>query len=325
MYALLLAALIAAPQDTSVGVTSLRAASATSPDTVTALVWYPTRDAPRDTTLGLLPVRVAAGAAILPSAGRYPIVLISHGTSGSETGHLDLALALVRTGFVVLSVRHPGDNVFEHQALGTDAQFYGRSHHVVQALDQLLADPRWGPQLDARRIGFVGFSSGGYTGMTLLGARPDFRRLATYCRRHPGDENYCADGLRGHVTLTGRYSAPRPEPRIGAAVLMAPAISFLLDSASLARVRTPILLVRAERDDIVLEPDNVTRMRRMLPSAESARTIAGAGHYVFLAPCSPALAARAAFICTDPPGVDRSAVHATLNQQVVAFLRRRLL
>ncbi len=73
----------------------------------------------------------------------------------------------------MLSVRHPGDNVAESSALGTDRQVFGRSHQVALALEQLLASSRWGPHLDPGRVGFFGFSAGGYTGLTLLGAQPD--------------------------------------------------------------------------------------------------------------------------------------------------------
>ena len=47
-------------------------------------------------------------------------------------------------------------------------------------------------------------------------------------------------------------------------------------------------------------------------------------HFVFLAPCSDALKAVAPSICVDPPNVDRAAVHATLNAEVVAFFLRTL-
>jgi predicted dienelactone hydrolase len=47
-------------------------------------------------------------------------------------------------------------------------------------------------------------------------------------------------------------------------------------------------------------------------------------HFVFLAPCSDGLKAAAAIICTDPPGVDRAAVRAALDAEIVAFFDRTL-
>ncbi len=52
--------------------------------------------------------------------------------------------------------------------------------------------------------------------------------------------------------------------------------------------------------------------------------IEGAGHFVFLAPCSAALARAVPAICTDPPGIDRVAIHEKLNAEMAAFFRRTL-
>jgi hypothetical protein len=49
-----------------------------------------------------------------------------------------------------------------------------------------------------------------------------------------------------------------------------------------------------------------------------------AGHYVFLSPCSPALAKDAPGICKDPQGVDRVAVHREINARALAFFRKSL-
>ncbi len=38
----------------------------------------------------------------------------------------DLASALVRRGFVVVAVTHPGDNAHDHRRLGTLSNLYGR-------------------------------------------------------------------------------------------------------------------------------------------------------------------------------------------------------
>lgn len=60
------------------------------------------------------------------------------------------------------------------------------------------------------------------------------------------------------------------------------------------------------------------------PGALPVEVMSGADHYVFLAPCSPRFAARLPFLCTDPPGVDRSTIHEALNSRVIAFFRRYL-
>jgi predicted dienelactone hydrolase len=129
MFALLLA--LTLQQVRAIGLRQMLAFSAPG-DTIRAVVWYPTNATPRDTTLGLVPARVARDVPLAPSSRPYPLVLISHGSAGNEFGHMGLAMALARAGMVVLSIRHPGDNYLEGHGRGTDIEFYGRSHHVAR-------------------------------------------------------------------------------------------------------------------------------------------------------------------------------------------------
>jgi predicted dienelactone hydrolase len=62
----------------------------------------------------------------------------------------------------------------------------------------------------------------------------------------------------------------------------------------------------------------------MLPKPPEYQLIEGAGHYVFLAPCPTLLTLRLPEICKDPRGVDRAAIHARLNAEMVDFFRRTL-
>ena len=39
------------------------------------------------------------------------------------------------------------------------------------------------PKIDPERIGFFGFSRGGYTGLVLIGANPDWSGASEFCRQ----------------------------------------------------------------------------------------------------------------------------------------------
>jgi hypothetical protein len=71
---------------------------------------------------------------------------------------------------------------------------------------------------------------------------------------------------------------------------------------------------RSTRGRLFIRPWRFTRGER----ADST------DHFVFLAPCSDALAAVAAKICEDPAGFDRSAFHSAFNQSIVDFFTTRL-
>ncbi len=308
----------------SVGLSSFTAVDTQYGDTIHAAIWYPSTSPSRDTTIALQSLRVAPnGEATLPAVHR-PLIVISHGTGGDEFGHWDTAEALARAGFIVLTIRHPGDNSRDHSGLGTDRYLYGRSAQVKALLDAVLSDGTWQARIDASRIGVLGYSAGSLTALELLGGRPDPNRLRGYCIAHHADPLYCTSPLHGHITMTGRYTTPTADHRIRSGVLLAPAWSFLFDRAGLAEVHAPLLIERGSRDQVVIEPDNALHVTSLLPVKPVSGVIHGATHYSFLAPCGAALARVVAGICTDPPGFSRSSMHAKLDATIVQFFERTL-
>lgn len=233
---------------TAVGLDALTVVDTVHGDTIRAAIWYPTNSAERDTTIALQALHVAPHGDYHIRGGPRPLIVVSHGTGGDQFGHWDSAEALARAGFIVATIRHAGDNSRDHTALGTDRYLYGRPTQIMALLSRLLADPVWRERIDSMRIGFFGYSAGGFTGLELLGARPRVALLTRYCVRHPRDPLYCAGAMHGRFEMTGRYTPPGRDRRIRAAALWAPTFSFLFDARTLATVRTPLLIVRALRD-----------------------------------------------------------------------------
>ena len=89
----------------------------------------------------------------------------------------------------------------------------------------------------------------------------------------------------------------------------------------------PVFLAWAERDPVLLPDENAEPVKRALErrgSLRGTRLVPGAGHYVFLAPCTAELAGDAARLCEDPVGVDRVAVHRELNAEIASFFEQTL-
>lgn len=106
------------------------------------------------------------------------LILLSHGTAGSELGHSSLAEAFAQRGCLVAALRHPGDN-FQDPSLrdGTGSvgarYFTQRPLQVSHVIDALRQDPlgkdRVASGSKGPRIGAVGRSAGGYTLLVLAG------------------------------------------------------------------------------------------------------------------------------------------------------------
>ncbi len=287
-------------------------------------IWYPSKALAAPQRLGLFEQTVADGGAV---AGRdLPLIVMSHGTGGSFEGHYDTALALAEAGFVVAAVTHTGDNYRDETQFG---RLENRPRHIKLLIDYMLASWRHHDVLDPLRIGMFGFSAGGFTALVVIGGTPDLRTVAPYCAAHP-DEWACRklkDSKVNAANSTGRSTAALNwvhDHRIGAAVIAAPAVAYAFSAEALSAVTVPIQLWRGDSDEILPHPNYAQVVYERLPVKPEYHIVRNAGHFAFLAPCTPSLAAVAPEICHDPVGFDRTAFHREFNPAVVAFFKAKL-
>jgi predicted dienelactone hydrolase len=294
-------------------------------------VFYPSTTAPGTTLRGPYELHATADAPAMP--GAKPLVVVSHGHAGSALGHHDLAEYLAGHGFVVATFEHPGDNFHDQGGAGTAAVLDGRPVQIKAVVHSLLDDAHWAPLVDAGRIGVAGFSAGGYSALAVVGAVPRFDLYVGYCARHPQDpdcgllqelqaQGKAAEALDALQSGFGGWGGA-DAPEVKAAFVMAP-LSLVFDKAGLSGVTRPVFLYYAEEDQVLPPEENALHLAPLLQSIAGVKAIPGAGHYVFLAPCSPGLAREAPDLCADAPGVDRAAEHARINADALAFYRAKL-
>jgi predicted dienelactone hydrolase len=287
-------------------------------------VWYPCAATASDVGLGSSTIRDAKDC---PVAGEHlPLIVISHGTGGFLDSHRDTAETLAEAGFVVATISHPGDNVQDLSRQGTRSVLIERPADMKRLVDYMLAAWSGRAKLDAERIGFFGFSAGGYTGLVVAGGNPDLGKIDGHCQDVPSDP-MCDIGRARRAASGEDLSAPASfthDPRVKAAVIAAPAIGFAFAPDRLKEVAIPIELWRAANDEVLLHPYHAQAVYDALPTKPDYHVIENAGHYAFLAPCSPRAAKAVPEICTDRPGFDRVAFHRELNGEIVAFFRRNL-
>jgi predicted dienelactone hydrolase len=106
--------------------------------------------------------------------------------------------------------------------------------------------------------------------------------------------------------------------------VIADPISFFPDQPSLKNVTAPIQLWSSEHGGMGVRPEDVASVEKNLPRRPEFHRPANSGHFSFLFPCSKELAQQAPFLCTDPPGFDRTDFHKKLNAQVLEFFRKNL-
>jgi predicted dienelactone hydrolase len=222
-------------------------------------VWYPAEADETTHRYGLLSTgRVAPGAPM--AAGRFPVILLSHGALGAATNYSWIAERLARSAFVVVGVSHFGESRVFGEAtinLATVADFGARTRDFSFALDFVLQRSKWASGVDGGRVGALGHSSGGATVAMLAGGQYRPEAMTAFCLSKAGNTDRGCGYRAGAPTQT--VSAPPiAESRVRAVVLLDPAVGPGFDRPGLAGVKAP----RCRRArDLRLPCRGVTRAR----------------------------------------------------------------
>ena len=299
---------------------------------VAASVWYPVGT---PTYRGLIGDNAVfegtsayVGAAI--ADGRFPLVLLSHGSGGNMDNLSWLSSRLALRGAMVLAVNHPGSTSGDSSPRRS-VRLPERAADLKAALDHILADPTFAPHVDRSRIVSLGFSLGGATALNLAGAEMNRGLYRDYCARLGKEAPDCIFLAKGGVDLDNlpdAFEGNMRDPRIGAAIAVDPGFSYAITDASIAAMDLPVLLINLGGEERWLAGDVSARGSNLvgrLPHVEYA-TAAPANHFTFLALCKPGSAERLAQehddpICDDPAGTDRAAIHKKIVERIAAFIK----
>ncbi len=293
-----------------------------SPPIAVAL-YYPTQATPRPIPMGPFTPTIAIQAP--PDATVKGLIILSHGTGGSELAHSSLAEALARHGYLVAALRHPGDNWQDRSLLQQhpDRFFAERPQQASRVIDALLADPLWKDRIasDAHgpRIGAIGHSAGGYTVLALAGAEPDPQRMARHCAAERADDPIFCGMVHPPPSLTaaGAPTESIADPRVRAVVALAP-LGVIFTAPSLARVAIPVAIYTAELDRFLVPRFHAEWIAANIPTAAHHR-IANAWHFAFVDPPRSAIPSEDGDLRADPPGFDRPAFLQQLARDLPAF------
>ena len=295
---------------------------------IPVVLFYPTEAQARPIAMGPFTLNVAIQAP--PAATVKGLIVISHGRGGTELGHSSLAEALARHGYLVASLRHPGDNWQDRTLLQKDAARYfsERPQHVSRVIDALLQDADWGGRIakDERgpRIGAVGHSAGGYTVLALAGAQPELARNTAHCRSHRLDDPvFC--GIASREGSTGAMPGiipPLRDTRVRAVIALSP-FGVVFPAESLANIGIPTLVYEAELDRFLVPRFHAEWIAENTPAAQ-LRRVPNAWHFAFMDTPTMPVPTEDGDLGADPPGFDRAAFLARLGQELCTFFDESL-
>ncbi|WP_271591574.1 alpha/beta hydrolase family protein [Bradyrhizobium sp. CCBAU 65884] len=206
-------------------------------------IWYPCAAEPTHVALGGLSVGAdfdLKGVKDCPVTGaKLPLVVFSHGRGGWFGANHDTEEALADAGFIVAAINHPGDTTNDSSRRDTLPVWGSRPADMVRLLDFMLKDWKDRAVIDPAKVGFFGFSLGGYTGLALMGTKPDFSWLAENCKETTGT---CGQ-LHNGETLPD----PPQDARIRTAVIVDPAPAVLTRKNRRDQTPFPIMAIAVRR------------------------------------------------------------------------------
>lgn len=287
-------------------------------------IWYPTAAKEKEHNYGFSKGKVAFGASL--TTKQLPIVLLSHGAMGAASNYSWLAEYLARRGSLVLGVSHFGESmVFGPDSIdpGSVTRFGDRTRDLNFALDYLIEKSKYAPNLDAKRIGAVGHSSGGATVLMIGGAEFSAKNLAEYCgKKTSGNDKGCAYP-RSVETDEQRIVSAKSTRSFKALIALDPAVGPGFTKNTLEFIETPTLIIGSVKNDFLPFDSHAGYLAKQIKNFEIVKLDNGEGHFIYLDECNLPVKVMGIPLCTDGKGVDRNAAHLKLAAIIGQFLSRR--
>ncbi len=319
MTLLLIICSVSASEDYSIGFERTEVVSKETSEKFPLAFVYPSSTPSKPVSFGPFEMELSMDGEI--AEGSFPLAIISHGSGGSDIGHRSIAFDLVKRGFIVGMPLHPKNNYKNNSAEGTAENWVHRPKHIKASIDALLSNSKLSSSIDTENIAVVGHSAGGYTALAVAGGVADTAHTVELCTKNRAlNDGFCSLAKNTDVKLE-KIIAARDE-RIKALVLMAPVGILFRSKDALALVDIPVLLLRAEKDQVLVEPyhseiiaENIEKRGKL-----TYRTIENAGHYSFITPFPEILKSQLGVVAEDPEGFDRGVFHQSLGEEIADYL-----
>lgn len=287
-------------------------------------IYYPSSQGGNEIMLGKNAVfkGVSVRADGSPDQGSFPLVLLSHGSGGNGVNLGWIASHLADQGMIVVAPNHPGTTSGDSFPSKT-VKIWERPQDMSAILDQIDDLLPEGLKADKNKVGAIGFSLGGYTVLSLAGARASKAKFVNYCDQYAGKMD-CIWYEAGKIDLAAidpvPYEQSNADPRIKTFVAIDPALSQAYQTPSLAAINAPVQIINLGTAEDTPAAVNASEFVKQIPNA-TYETLPGTNHFTFMGECTmlgkPIIfAAGEDPICTDPEGTDRAEEHTKMKSMI---------
>ncbi|WP_145495891.1 alpha/beta hydrolase family protein [Yersinia bercovieri] len=306
-------------------------------ETLNLTVWYPASSEGRTVNIGSNPAFV--GVTVNPDApplpGVHPLLVISHGYNGNWRNLSWIAAAMAAEGYIVAAPDHPGTTTFDQNPIDAK-KLWRRPHDISRVIDFVIDSPALFGATDKGRIAALGHSLGGWTVMSLAGARFKPSLFIHDCQNHPkrGDCRLTEKlGINETLSLE-KISANNRDARIRAVVSLDLGLAPGFTPKSLNAINIPVLILAAQADRLAELPagqESGYLASEMNPNRRQYEIVEGATHFSFMQLCKPGAenilneeSPGDDVVCQDGLNAKRSNIHQNLVGKISAFLNSTL-
>ncbi|MDP9839296.1 putative dienelactone hydrolase [Neorhizobium huautlense] len=327
-----------------VGVQKISVVTQDYPRPLAVTIWYPSEGDGQPTvsqTDKVFQASVANTGATIRE-GRFPLILMSHGSGSRAEGMGWIGVELAKAGYIVAAPNHPGTTSGDSTPAATP-KIWERAQDMSVLVTAFSKNKNWQSSIDADRIGILGFSLGGSTAMELAGARGDLTAYKRYCDKNPGmmDCTWFAGG-RGYAggervdvepldldsIDRARFEQQNRDTRISSVVSVDPGLATTFRKDSLQEIDMPVTLINLGSPGAVPLAVLSDQLAKDIPGATYAQ-VAGADHFSFLPVCKKGAADFLKSVGEIDPICEETArpraeIHEELSQLIIASFERDL-
>jgi len=205
----------------------------------------------------------ARNAPLTPSMKKLPLIVVSHGPKSDRYALTWLQEILAANGYIVAAPDHFGDTIYLHRSEESLKQ-WERPKDITYVIDQVLNDPFFKQHVDPEKIGFIGYLTGGLTGVWLAGGRATQYPMPQV---NPQELDDCiTQAMLDKIDFT-KAQKSYEDKRIKAELLLAPSYGQAFDKNGLARVDIPMLILNLEKNKAAPSKENAQYLADYIKSS----------------------------------------------------------
>ncbi|MBX2878684.1 MAG: hypothetical protein KTR32_02070 [Granulosicoccus sp.] len=304
--------------------------------TMNISVWYPTKE--ESGTIGLGPFEFPGTWNAEPAEEIAGLVVVSHGTGGSDLGHRNLGVALAQKGIVAVAPLFPRNNFRDNSGIGQRVVWEGRPLQLASTIHYLQSESVFKNTLGSKPVSLFGFSLGGYTVISLLTGGHDLEYFVSHCEQQASADPVCSfDGLNiaaeMKVIFDQQYQSPLQSIssfNVCSSVLADPMMAPISDSLLKQYPDIPTLVYLPTNENQLAAKFHGDRLGQLNENdlrkeKVTFKVVEDAQHFSFLAPFPAALASSLpAELVSDHIDFNRTAFQQIFAEEVSAYFANTL-